>query len=142
MELFLNILWLLIALGALSLWCIDWMYQGRRAPSKLLQESIALACALIFAFFAVSLSDDLHATANLSDDCALGRRQALVWDCGHSSQQNAERPHVSPAVAPSRLLFSANLQVAERILPFADHVDHSLKERSLSGRSPPLPFHS
>jgi hypothetical protein len=94
----------------------------------------------VFLFFAVSLSDDLHSAATLCDDAATGRRQSLVWDCAHSSHQNAERPQVPSAAAPSRLLFSVNLQVADRIRPATIHVDCGLQERSLVGRSPPLPF--
>jgi hypothetical protein len=142
MELFLNILWVLIVLGALGVWCINWACHKRRTSTKLLQEWIALICALVFLFFAVSLSDDLHTAATLCDDAAAGRRQSLVWDCAHSSHQNAERPQVPSAAAPSRLLFSVNLQVAERILPAATHVASGLKERSLFGRSPPRSVNS
>ncbi len=144
MELLLNVLWLLIALTAVGAWCIDRACQNRRAPSKLLPEGIALACALVFVFFAVSLSDDLQATAGatLSDDCAAGRRHSLVWDSCHSSHQNAERPQMSSAAAPSQLLFSPNLRVAERILSAAAHVYRDLKGTSLFGRSPPRPSHS
>lgn len=144
MELFLNIFWVLIALCMLGGWCISCACHKARTPRKLLQEGIALACALVFVFFAVSLSDDLQAAAGaiLSDDFATGRRHSLVWDCSHSAHQNAERPQVPSAAAPPQLLFSPSLQVAERILPAAAHVDRDLKETSLFGRSPPRPFHS
>ena len=142
MERSLNILWLLIALGALSAWYISWAHHKVRTPSKLLQEWIALTCALVFLFFAVSLSDDLRAAAILCDDGVTSRRHSLVWDCAHSSHQSAERPQVPSTAAPSQLLFSANLQVAERILPVAAHVNCGLTERASFGRSPPCPFHS
>ena len=140
MELLLNILWLLIALAGLGGWCISRTYPKSWASGKPLQELTALACALVLAFFAVSHSDDLHADATICDDAATSRRHSLVWDCGHSPHQKCEQPHVSFAPAPSRLMFSANLEVAERLLPAMGHVDRDLKVRSLFGRSPPRSF--
>ncbi len=142
MELFLNILWMLIALGMLGGWYISWARHKAQTPGKLLQEWMALTCALVFLFFAVSLSDDLHAAATLCDDGATSRRHSLVWDCSHDLHQNAERPQMSSAAAPSQLLFSANLQVAERILPAAVQVGWGLEERASFSRSPPRPSHS
>jgi hypothetical protein len=137
MELYLNILWVLMALAALGACCISGTHHKRLTPRRP-QAWIALICALVFLFFAVSLSDDLHSASALCDDSAPGRHRSLIWDCAHSLHQNAERPRVSSAAAPSRLLFSVNLQIAERILPATIHVDCGLQRRSLSGRSPPL----
>ncbi|SRR6266852_9450895 len=137
MELFLNILWLLIALAGLGVWCIDRAYGELRAPKKLLSECIALTCTLVFVFFAVSLSDDLLGSVTVFDDNAIERRDSLVWDCDHNSHHNAARPHVTSAAAPSQVLFSTNLQVVERILPAATHVVRNLKKTPSFGRSPP-----
>ena len=146
MELFLNILWLLIAICVVSGWGIGRTCQRLWGPSKLRQEWIAIATALVFLFFAVSLSDDLQEAAaaaaaplaTLSEDAANGRRHGLVWGRAHSSHQNTVRPQASSAAAPSRLLFSPNLQVVERILPAVPNVDRGLKGSPLFGRAPPF----
>src|SRR6185437_10240778 len=142
MELLLNILWLLIVLAALGVWCMTWAYDKRRKPTELLQEWTALTCALVFLFFAVSLSDNLHAAATLCDDAATSRRHSLAWDSGNRSHQNAQRSQASCAAVLSRPLLSVNLQFAERIRLAAAHVDRDLKETSLFGRSPPPSSHS
>jgi hypothetical protein len=111
MELFLNILWVLIALGALALWRLDWKHQERRASPNLLQEWTAFVCVLVFVFFAVSLSDDLHAEAILADDCARGRNHALVSDCGHHARQSAIRIHAGPPAVLPRVSFFAPARV-------------------------------
>ena len=107
MELFLNILWVLIALGALGIWRLDWKRQERRSRPKPLTEWTAFVCVLVFVFFAVSLSDDLHAEAILADDCARGRHHALVSDCGRHAHQNAICIHAAPAAVLVRASFFA-----------------------------------
>jgi hypothetical protein len=137
MELLLNILWLLIALGALGVWRLSWKRQERRLRSKPLQEWTAFVCALVFVFFAVSLSDDLHAEAILADDCARGRHHALVWNCGHALQQTAVSVHASPAVLP-HVSRSAPVRVFARILP-ADFMFATAGHTGLFGsRAPPV----
>jgi len=139
MELFLNLLCLAIALGALCARLINCAFQERRTSSNWLHEWISLSCALIFVFFAVSISDDLNASAILYDDYLIGRQHSLAWNPVHSSYQHPERPQMSAAVAPSQFIFSANLPLAEWTSPAVPHVYHGLKETSLLGRSPP-PF--
>jgi hypothetical protein len=140
MELFLNIFWLLIALGGLGVWCTDRAFHKRRTPNVLLQEWAALTCALVFIFFAVSLSDDLHVVATLSDDPATSRHHSLVWDCGHSSHSNVDRAQQCSAATVPGPLFPANLHPAGQIVPAPAHLDRYLKESSLFGRSPPPSF--
>lgn len=68
MELLLNILWMLIALGALGVWQFCWARQKQGQRRKPVQEWTAFVCALVFLFFAVSLTDDLH--SNLGVTCS------------------------------------------------------------------------
>jgi hypothetical protein len=148
MELLFNIVWLLIALGAVSLWCIDCASRKCQRSRKLVRERIALVCVLVLVFFVVSFSDDVQAlnddlrgVATLSDDSTTERRHSAVWDYSHGSHQTAERPHASPATVAPRLLLSPNLQLAERILPATVHLYREAQQSSLFGRSPPSPFH-
>jgi hypothetical protein len=101
MELFLNILWVMIALGALGVWRIDWNRQPHGHSRRPLLEWTALGCALVLLFFAVSLSDDLRAATILVDDCASGRHHSMVSSCGHGSRPNLRVAHKSFATVPS-----------------------------------------
>jgi hypothetical protein len=85
MELFLNILWVLIALAALAVWRCGWTREEHAVDTKPWRQWTAFSCALVFVFFAVSLSDDLRAATILADDCTLGRHQSLTWNCGCSA---------------------------------------------------------
>src|ERR1700735_942323 len=60
MELFLNLLWMLIAVGLLGAWRTRWVHQQHRAPRHSLQEWSALSIALVLLFFAVSMTDEMH----------------------------------------------------------------------------------
>src|SRR5271154_2971452 len=111
METFLNILWLLIAVGVLAVWRTQWVHQheqqarARRNPS---QEWTAVGCALVLLFFAVSLTDDLHFEMVLFDECATGRR-STVGSCSHDAPHGRAIVHApvpfdfSPAASPDRL---------------------------------------
>jgi hypothetical protein len=76
MELFLNIVWVLIALASLVVWRVFWKRQERPAPGKPLWEWTALVYALVLLFFPISMSDDLRCDLLLFDVCSIGRRQA------------------------------------------------------------------
>jgi hypothetical protein len=92
MELFLNILWAVISVVALSVWRYHWKRQeGDAAPAW--QQWPAFLCVLVFIFFAVSLSDDLHAAAILADDCTLGRHHSLGWNRGSPSHNDSGPVH-------------------------------------------------
>jgi hypothetical protein len=142
MELFLNILFAVIAIEALIIWRIDWSHQERQAPRKALQEWTAFVCALVFIFFAVSLSDDLRADAILTDACSKDRRHALVWDSSHATHADAHQTHAAAAAVPVHAIFCENLRVAGRIVPVPAHVDRSLDKDPCVGRSPPLSVNS
>ena len=70
MELFLNLVWLAIAAGAL----LSYLYEriAHRKPIHL--GLAALACALVFLLPAISITDDLHVTAFSVEDASLGKR--------------------------------------------------------------------
>src|ERR1700722_7679224 len=85
MELFLNILWLLVALGLLGIWRARWVRQRRDARRNPLAECAAVGCVLVMLFFAISLSDDLHLNVALCDEISTGRSHSGVWVSGHDT---------------------------------------------------------
>ncbi len=83
MELFLNFVWVLIAVFGLSVWRVCWApgRSGRREP---LREWTAIVAALVLLFFAVSLTDDLHSDLVLFEESANGRRQGVTLASPHA----------------------------------------------------------
>lgn len=139
MELVLNILWLLIAFGALGVWQIFWKRQERGSHPSQLEEWTAFTCALVFVFFAVSLSDDLHADVILADDCASGRHHALISACGHGSHQPTLKHPVSTP-APSRLNLPPLVAATKEITRPAVRVRPASDLHSSIVRAPPVSF--
>ena len=85
MESFLNILWLLIAVASFGVWQLCLVRQKRPEQREPLKEWTAVVCMLVFLFFAVSLTDDLHSDLIVLDECSAGRRTCvLAHACGHS----------------------------------------------------------
>jgi hypothetical protein len=106
LELFLNLLWLFMAAGAVGLWRTRWLRQKRESRREPVREWTAMACALVLLFFAVSLTDDLRSEAMLLEDSSAGRRQSIST---HHPQQAkrvirdtgpAKLPQTSEIVAP------------------------------------------
>jgi hypothetical protein len=134
MEAFLNILWLVIAASALFVWRTRWMRTPRKAGRKPVQEWAAMVCALVLLFFAVSLTDDLHAEVMLSDDCFAGRRHCTsVGPCSHSGKTLSELPAVVPPDKRTTASFTAGETVVAA--PVVAHLRHDLTPTS--GRAPP-----
>jgi hypothetical protein len=137
MELFLNILWVVIALGALCAWRVIWKRQEHRTRREPLQEWTAFVCALVFVFFAVSLSDDLQAAAILSDDCARGWHHSLSWNCGHAREDNARLTRASAAGVWPQAIFPA-LRMISLIVPASVLPGCNFAHELSSGRAPPF----
>jgi hypothetical protein len=102
MEIFLNLLWVGIALSLLSVWRTRWIAQPRELRYAAWRQWTAVVCALIFLFFMVSITDDLHSDLMVFEECSAGRRHAASWDGSHLSPQ-----HQAP-VAGQALLGSTN----------------------------------
>ena len=137
MELFLNLLWVLIAAAAIGLWRISWMHENRSRRRQPVREWTAMGCALVLLFFAVSLTDDLHSDALLLEDCSTNRRHSI---CSHHSQHSkrvvreigpatlSQTPEVS-APAFASIVFSFSSEPSSIV-----SLDHSY------GRAPPTAF--
>jgi hypothetical protein len=138
MEAFLNLLWVLIALGALGAWRGCWMREQREGRRDPIREWAAVVCALVLLFFAVSLSDDLHASPMLLDESAGGRRHSMMRNAGQPA------PDSSSHVAAHSVALNAGCFLASpscrfvSIALFEDVRSISLLTGVSSGRAPPL----
>jgi hypothetical protein len=138
MELVLNILWLLLAAGAITLWRTNWAHQQRVLRHAPWREWTAIVCALVLLFFVVSLTDDLHAEIVVLEECSNCRRHVNCLTAAHASQQPDHFPKgpgaaVIPASAHVADFIVAPLFVSTPQLPSS----HS-QQQSRSGRAPPI----
>jgi hypothetical protein len=122
MESILNILWVLIALAALSVWRISWSQDRRGGHRNTVREWTAIACALILLFFAVSLTDDLHFDLALFDECSGARRHSAIWTGAPADTHGAKIQSSSPAVLPHLARFdsfdvTARVEAMEQFSP-------------------------
>ncbi len=60
-ELFLNLCWLFIGLGGVSLWAGWWHRRDRRGRLSSWLELVAIICAVAALFPAISMTDDMQA---------------------------------------------------------------------------------
>ncbi len=138
MELFLNILWVLIVLTGTCVWRMRWAHHLRARQHETWRQWTAFACAMVLLFFVVSLTDDLHAELVLFEESSSSRRHATCLSCQHHSSRTvrAKAPHdsailpASPVVVP--LVFSTFIfQLSENFRP-------PLTAKISSGRDPPV----
>lgn len=137
MELFLNFLWLLIAIFGLSVWRVCWVpgRSGRREP---LHEWTAAVAALVFLFFAVSLSDDLHSDLVLFEESTSGRRQAIVLASAHSAHPGVKEASASSLAVLPRVTWVHPSYPIGYVAAFQQS-SLSLSRTKLSfGRAPPF----
>ena len=92
-----------MALAALGVWHACWMPEHRARRRDPVREWAAVVCALVLLFFAVSLSDDLHASLALLEESAGSRRHSAVWDA-HPSPDARQTTTQAPAL-PANALF-------------------------------------
>lgn len=74
MELFLNLVWVVIA--GTALWCH--LRSGSQDRKQFLLALGALSCALLLLFPTISVSDDLHVQAIVTEDSSPTKRLASV----------------------------------------------------------------
>lgn len=127
MELLLNTVWALVA----GLAIVGFLGSAPARRKEFLLALGALCCALLLLFPAISVSDDLHLEAVLTEDCNAGKRLA---NAAHLT--NAEFTAVL-------LVLGAQVTNLFRVIGFvrvAAAVPHlsALLERPVLGRAPPL----
>jgi hypothetical protein len=81
MEVFLNSIWLVVAIGAFLFWQTEREPEHREHNSR--YRFLALACALILLFPVISLTDDLHAEQAAMEDSSRSVMKArnMVHGC-------------------------------------------------------------
>jgi cytochrome b561 len=139
MELFLNFVWVLIAVFGLSVWRVCWApgRLGRRQP---LREWTAIVAALVFLFFAVSLTDDLHSGLVLFEESANGRRQSVVLASAHASPQDAKNTSAAAGAWLGHFAWVPQVHCVGIIEPFQQDSPAFLTSDLLPGRGPPSHF--
>jgi hypothetical protein len=101
MELFLNIVWMLMSIALLWTWRTHWVHQRRRTARHSLQEWSAVSVALVLLFFAVSMSDDMHSEIVALEECSANKRDQVYLAAAQPLPQTGTALHVSNwAVAP------------------------------------------
>jgi hypothetical protein len=137
MELLLNSLWVLIVLSAVSVWRFCWAPQKRERGRNWVQEWAAFVCALVLLFFAVSLTDDLHANLVCFDECASARRQSIITST-IASPHTLNFTTGSGTVAPARQPLFGSLRVIRTIAVFEQPPVSPCARSFDSCRAPPV----
>jgi hypothetical protein len=90
-ELFLNLLWVVISGAALALWQVRWRHEHALDRTRGYRARIALVCVLVLLFFPISLTDDLHTELLVIGDSSAQRRSVSAFADGHKHQTAATR---------------------------------------------------
>jgi hypothetical protein len=140
MELFLNLVWLTLALAALLLWRARWATDSGAASTAAApwRQWTAFTSAALLLFFAISLSDDLRVDRMLLDESSSGRRHSL-----QSSSPSA--PHHAAGAQPAILTaaFWPPAPESHRADVLASRVACVTScAHSAAGRSPPPASHA
>ena len=135
MELFLNLFWVSIAAGAVVFWRTHPLRERPQSRRELLCESTAMGCALVLLFFAVSLTDDLHAEAMLLDECSASSRHYIS---GCHSQEPGRTVRVSfPAILP-KIAVLQFLRIDLREVSVGSYFSSVFIHDLSEGRAPPF----
>jgi len=141
MELLLNVFWFLLALLSIGLWWArrSRASQNRVEPRQLLREAVSLGCVLVLLFFAISLTDDLHAVPAIAEESRSSRRSLQTLK-GTSAEPDPEKqaPHFAQTV-PSMLFFAVAV-VLNRLAIIDAPPFQSAPARPTQGRAPPSVF--
>lgn len=132
MELLLNSIWLVIALGSVCVWRGVW----RRGKTPSRREWVALATLLFLLFPVISLTDDLHEELAVAE-CSTGTKHFLTSACrssGHQNGAHASRLH-GAAIWKSGLIFPVLEGVALNVLEVRVEIFRDLN--IVPGRAPP-----
>ncbi len=138
MELLLNILGMLVAVGLLGTWRTRWVHQRRDSSRRSLQEWSAVSLALVLLFFAVSMTDDMHSEIVALEECSTSKRDFVCSAAPHALPQSGTALHTSswaivppvPFVGPSNPL---------QKLELASHFrSEFLLSSDAYGRAPPV----
>jgi hypothetical protein len=137
MENLLNLIWLIVALAALSVWRFRWLASRQNPRARVFVEAVAIGCVVSLLLPAISLTDDLHPEI-VAMDAASGKRNSclLIASAARAPQATpAQGTHSTFAVLPSPF-GHLKLSGEGMVLP-AEYFHIPLLSTSTSGRSPP-----
>ena len=115
MELLLNILWMLIAVGLIGIWRTRWIHQRRNYSRRSLREWIAVSLALVLLFFAVSMTDDMHAEIVALEECSATKRDLVCLPGAHALPQSGTALHTFSLAIVAAVPFFGSLEFASAI---------------------------
>jgi hypothetical protein len=138
MELFLNLLWLVIALGSFARWRhVVGVRRGSRGRLQGAVRFLALACALSILFPAISVTDNLHPELYVTEDSSSSRR-AMAAAVGASHALFNRFGHASPPALVPGLTLPFSFGVVLESLRIPNFVDLAATlARVLPSRAPP-----
>jgi hypothetical protein len=137
MELFLNVLWLLLAVPAV------WIWRRETSPSPRSECLNSLRCALILGFTlmllfpVVSATDDLHAMRPEMEESTPSKRAVKLTTTGKTPVRlSGPGPSAAPLASPATVCFKDQVcgRVVLQLVLFTDRVQRG----SGSGRAPPF----
>ena len=135
MEVLLNIIWVLVAMGAFFFWQAQVEGAAKRCEHNTRYRLLALTIALVLLFPVISLTDDLHAAQAAMEESSRSvmKVRNMLRGCLHAggTASTAAVPHF-PYSATGRCSFSGTvLSVETRVLSLT-------LVRIHEGRSPPF----
>ena len=137
MESFLNLLWVVIALGALGTWRACWLRERGSRRRDPVREWAAVVCALVLLFFAVSLSDDLRASVLVLEESAGARRHLTSGNAKHSAPDTSQHFDAHSFALPAAPFFAAPGSGFVSLTISKDRNSALLESGFASGRAPP-----
>ena len=140
MELFLNIFWILIAVGLIGIWRARWIHERRHSSRRSLQEWSAVSLALVLLFFAVSMTDDMHAEIVALEGCSATRRDLVCLPGAHALPQSGTALHTSPWAIVVPVPFFGPLSSQQKVELAAQLRSSFLSSNNASSRAPPVSF--
>ena len=134
MELFLNVLWLMLALPAVWLWHhVPARLGNRRVGAG--RTLLLLGCVLVLLFPVVSATDDLHAMRQEMEESTLSKR--TVRPAAEKVQSWQSSSGGSPAQMVSPISFGPSLMVSEKVLATSGALPGQIKRHARPTRAPP-----
>lgn len=136
MELFLNILWLVIAVAGLFVWRVCWAHQRQSREHSPWRQWTAFGSALVLLFFMVSLTDDLHSELIYFEECTAGRRHATCLAFPHHAPEKlVSGTHYAVRIIPN---FSLGVSAIDSVIPGNESSPAFGRVGVAAGRAPPV----
>jgi hypothetical protein len=132
MELFLNTVWLLLALTTLGFWVS--LCHARRNRWLLFRGLIVLGCVLTLLFPVISMTDDLHAQQAAMEDAAVTTKKLVK--SGEHAKALLHAGHL-PAVVTASSAENALKRGFDQVVSAERQLTVAVPPPHTSGRAPP-----